>query len=83
MGRGARAFPVRRQLPGVHVGGKSGTAEHGGPNTHAWFIAIAPVEQPRFAVAVMIENGGEGSSVGAQAAGQTLAATFELIKDTP
>jgi penicillin-binding protein A len=70
-------------VPGVQVGGKSGTAEHGGSNTHAWFIAIAPVQKPRFAVAVMIENGGEGSSVGAAAAGQTLAAAFELIKDTP
>lgn len=70
-------------VPGVQVGGKSGTAEHGGPNTHAWFIAIAPVEKPRFAVAVMIENGGEGSSVGAAAAGQTLAAAFELIKEAP
>ena len=66
-------------VPGVHVGGKSGTAEHNGPNTHAWFIAIAPVEDPRFAVAVMIENGGEGSSVGAQAAGQVLAAAFEYL----
>lgn len=67
-------------VPGVHVGGKSGTAEHGGSNTHAWFIAIAPVEDPRFAVAVMIENGGEGSSVGARAAGQTLAAAFEFVQ---
>jgi peptidoglycan glycosyltransferase len=67
-------------VPGVQVGGKSGSAEYGGPNTHAWFIAIAPVEQPRFAVAVMIENGGEGSSVGAQAAGQVMAAAFELVQ---
>jgi len=66
-------------VPGVHVGGKSGTAEYGGPTTHAWFIAIAPVEDPRFAVAVMIENGGEVSSVGARAAGQVMAAAFQLI----
>ena len=50
-------------VPGVEVGGKSGTAEYPCPTrdnperlcAHAWFIAIAPVEQPRFAVAVMIE----------------------------
>jgi peptidoglycan glycosyltransferase len=47
---------------------------------HAWFIAIAPVEQPRFAVAVMIENGGEGSRLGAQVAGQVLRAAFEAIQ---
>jgi peptidoglycan glycosyltransferase len=59
------------------VGGKSGTAEHApGATPHAWFIAIAPVENPRYAVAVMIENGGEGSRVGAQVAGEVLAAAF-------
>jgi len=41
---------------------------------------LAPVEQPRFAVAVMIENGGEGSSVGARVAGEVLAAAFEYVK---
>lgn len=71
--------PAQQVDPSVaRVGGKSGTAEHNGPNTHAWFIAIAPVEQPRYAVAAMIENGGEGSSVGAQAAGEMLAAAFAL-----
>jgi peptidoglycan glycosyltransferase len=61
------------------VGGKSGTAEHGqGATPHAWFIAIAPVENPRYAVAVMVENGGEGSSVGARLAGDVLKAAFDL-----
>lgn len=73
--------PAQQVDPSVAlVGGKSGTAEHNGPNTHAWFIAIAPVDQPRYAVAAMIENGGEGSSVGAQAAGEMLAAAFRLEK---
>jgi peptidoglycan glycosyltransferase len=63
------------------VGGKSGTAEHSpGAVPHAWFIAIAPVERPRFAVAVMVEQGGEGSSVGAALAGQVMAAAFELVQ---
>ncbi|MEN9935672.1 MAG: hypothetical protein RLZZ387_2251 [Chloroflexota bacterium] len=63
------------------VGGKSGTAEHTpGAVPHAWFIAVAPVEQPRFAVAVMVEQGGEGSSVGAALAGQVVAAAFELVQ---
>ncbi len=63
--------------PGIRVGGKSGTAEHvPGATPHAWFIAVAPLEAPRFAVAVMVEGGGEGSSVGAALAGQVLAAAF-------
>jgi penicillin-binding protein A len=68
-------------VPGVAVGGKSGTAEHSpGAVPHAWFIAIAPVEEPRFAVAVMIEQGGEGSGAGAELAGQVMAAAFELVQ---
>jgi penicillin-binding protein A len=64
-------------VPGVVPGGKSGTAEHApGASPHAWFIAIAPIDDPRYAVAVMIENGGEGSSVGATLAGQVLQAAF-------
>ncbi|MDO8466324.1 MAG: penicillin-binding protein 2 [Gallionella sp.] len=32
---------------------------------HAWFIAFAPAEQPRIALAVLVENGGHGSSTAA------------------
>lgn len=64
-------------VPGIAVGGKSGTAEHvPGATPHAWFIALAPLDAPRYAVAVMIESGGEGSGAGAELAGQVLAAAF-------
>jgi len=63
------------------VGGKSGTAEHGaGTTPHAWFIAIAPVDNPRYAVAVMVENGRDGASVGARLAGDVIKAAFDLEK---
>jgi penicillin-binding protein 2 len=32
---------------------------------HSWFIAFAPVEAPRIAVCVLVENGGFGASVAA------------------
>jgi penicillin-binding protein 2 len=32
---------------------------------HSWFIAYAPAEDPRIAVAVLVENGGFGASVAA------------------
>jgi penicillin-binding protein 2 len=32
---------------------------------HSWFIAFAPAEQPRIAVAVLVENGGFGSAAAA------------------
>jgi penicillin-binding protein A len=45
------------QIPGVRVAGKTGTAETGrtGINT-AWFVCFAPVDHPRIAVAVALEN---------------------------
>lgn len=39
---------------------------------HAWFIAFAPVAQPRIAVAVLVENGGGGSSVAGPVAREVL-----------
>ena len=32
---------------------------------HSWFIAFAPAEHPRIAVAVIVENGGFGASIAA------------------
>lgn len=66
-------------VPGVMIGGKSGTGEHvPGAPPHAWFIAVAPIEQPRYAICAMVERGGEGSTVAATLAGQVLNAAFEL-----
>ncbi|MBI4497656.1 MAG: penicillin-binding protein 2 [Chloroflexi bacterium] len=50
-------------VPGVRVAGKTGTAEVGERRQpHAVFIAFAPVEAPRIAVAVLKEQGGAGST---------------------
>ncbi|OBH89947.1 MULTISPECIES: D,D-transpeptidase PbpA [unclassified Mycobacterium] len=50
-------------IPGVQIASKTGTAEHGSDprNTppHAWYIAFAPAQTPRVAVAVLVENGGD------------------------
>ena len=35
---------------------------------HAWFMAFAPIEDPQIALAVLVENGGGGSSVAAPVA---------------
>jgi penicillin-binding protein 2 len=39
---------------------------------HAWFIAFAPAEAPRIAVAVLVENGGFGSESAAPVARKVL-----------
>lgn len=49
------------QIPGLRVGGKTGTAELGDQLPHSWFIAFAGDPEPRYAVSVVLENGGRGS----------------------
>ncbi|GAB3453934.1 D,D-transpeptidase PbpA [Streptomonospora sediminis] len=45
-------------IPGMHVAGKTGTAETASGPTHNWFISFAPAEDPQVAVAVVVEHGG-------------------------
>lgn len=62
------------QISGVTVAGKTGTAENGQANKdHAWFVGYAPVENPKIAVAVMLEyNGNGGGTVAAPIAGKIM-----------
>jgi penicillin-binding protein A len=53
-------------IDGVTVAGKTGTAEVEGKLPHAWFVGVAPAENPQVVVAVLVEN--SGSSGGAIAA---------------
>ncbi len=50
-------------LLNVSSGGKTGTAQVGGDKKpHAWFIGFAPYDKPQILLAIIIENGGEGST---------------------
>jgi peptidoglycan glycosyltransferase len=62
-------------LDGYEVGGKTGTAETGDGEPHAWFIGFAgdPGAPPRYAVAVVLERGGAGLA-GSLAVGRDLLA---------
>jgi len=65
------------QLPGIDVAGKTGTAETGRGNVYtAWFVAFAPADRPRYAIAVVVENqpGGFGGKVAAPIARDVLQA---------
>ena len=70
----------RGQVPGVRVAGKTGTsATESGPRD-VWFIALAPVEDPTIAIAVLVEEAGEsasGGSVAAPIASEVLKSWFE------
>jgi penicillin-binding protein 2 len=50
------------QLDSLAVAGKTGTAQCGpGQPDHAWFAGYVPAEQPRFAVVVVLEHGGDAA----------------------
>ena len=54
------------RIPGLIVGGKTGTAQVGGDQLpHAWFAGFAQAEGRGVIVVVLIENGGEGSETAA------------------
>ncbi|MEM7408489.1 MAG: penicillin-binding protein 2, partial [Pseudomonadota bacterium] len=70
-----------------HIAGKTGTAQvFGIPQDaeydeanikkklrdHALFVSFAPIERPRIAVAVVVENGGSGSAAAAPIAGRVI-----------
>jgi peptidoglycan glycosyltransferase len=64
-------------IPGIHVAGKTGTAETNVPNVYtAWFISFAPAENPQVAVAVVLEEqlNGFGGGVAAPIAKQVMEA---------
>jgi len=58
---------------GPTVAGKTGTAQVKGKDDYAWFCAYAPAENPHYAVAVIVEQGGHGGSVTGPAARNILA----------
>jgi penicillin-binding protein 2 len=63
---------------GIPVAGKTGTAEVGGPDTvpHSWFAAYAPADDPEIAIAVIVENAGEGTTVAAPLVRQVIEAYY-------
>jgi penicillin-binding protein A len=69
------------QIPGIPVAGKTGTAETAaGSNVYtAWFIAFAPADHPKVAVAVVLEHqvGGFGGVVSAPIAKQVIEALLK------
>jgi penicillin-binding protein 2 len=84
-------------IPGIEVCGKTGTAqvvkEAAGARTkeenlperyrdHGWFIAFAPGDNPRIAVACVIEHGGHGGSSAAPIVRAVLQRFFQLYPGT-
>lgn len=54
----------RAAIPGVDVAGKTGTAQNPHGRDHSAFMGFAPYDDPKIAVAVYVENGGFGATIG-------------------
>ena len=69
---------------GVSVAAKTGTAQLNGPGeperSHAWITAFAPVEDPRYAVVVMIE--GTTDEISASTGGRLAGPIAATLLDT-
>ena len=50
------------RVKGIEICGKTGTAENPHGEDHSIFIAFAPKDDPKIAIAVYVENGGWGST---------------------
>lgn len=72
----------------IKTSGKTGTAEFGDKDkTHAWYTSFAPTDNPEITMVVLVEAGGEGSSVAAPITKEIYRWYFSpdknnLIKDT-
>ncbi|HBG88543.1 MAG TPA: penicillin-binding protein 2, partial [Marinilabiliaceae bacterium] len=53
------------RIPGIEVCGKTGTAQNPHGKDHAIFVAFAPKDNPKIAIAVYVENAGFGSTTAA------------------
>ncbi len=60
--RGAR-------VKGIQSAGKTGTAQNPHGRDHAWYVGFAPFDDPKIAIAIMVENAGFGGAVSAPIAG--------------
>ena len=53
---------TRAKMADIEMAGKTGTSENRHGEDHAIFIAFAPVNDPKIAIAVFVENAGQGGS---------------------
>jgi penicillin-binding protein 2 len=67
-------FPLS-QIP---VAGKTGTAQIQGKQDTSWFCAMAPANDPKYVVAVVIEEGGHGATSAAPVVRRILEGLFGL-----
>jgi penicillin-binding protein 2 len=63
------------------ISGKTGTAQNPHGEDHAWFIAFAPFDDPKIAIAVLVENVGFGGTHAAPIAKKVIEAYLNSLKE--
>ena len=53
---------IYSKIPGIEMCGKTGTVQNPHGEDHSVFVAFAPRENPKIAIAVVVENAGFGST---------------------
>lgn len=87
--RGLAAVVTRGTAAAVFQGfrqtaaGKTGSAETGRGTTHSWFACYAPASAPEVVVAVLVEDGGDGSVSAGPVVRKVLEAYFALPPTSP
>ena len=75
-------FDFSSKHNGIKVACKTGTAEVGTDGTpHAWFTFFAPLDNPGLVATVLIEKGGEGSSIAGPIAREIADYYFQAISN--
>jgi cell division protein FtsI (penicillin-binding protein 3) len=83
MATGPGGTAPKAQTMGYSVGGKTGTARkqegkgYSDKKYRAWFVGLAPVEQPRVVVAVMVDEPSNGVFYGGQVAAPIFSETVQ------
>ena len=68
------------KLPDIEICGKTGTAQNPHGKDHAWFVGFAPYENPKIAIAVLVENIGFGGTHAAPIAKEVIQAYLNSFK---
>jgi penicillin-binding protein 2 len=74
------------QVPGVDMGGKTGTAQHyrhGMQDLTTWFYCYGPWQNPRYVTCVMVEGGQWGATAAAPIAGSIMKQLFAMDAGAP
>lgn len=69
------------RLPNIDISGKTGTSQNPHGKDHALFIGFAPFENPKIAVAVIVENVGFGGTHAAPIAQKVIKTYLENLED--